>query len=408
MNRARTMNVLVITYWDRGDPLVVNYTLPYLRIMQGQLPPGSKIHLVTLDKQVKRPPVEADADGFIRHGYPYKGFGLSGLGMVLSLAWSLVRLVHKHRIGTIHAWCTPAGMIGYLVSLATGKPLVLDSFEPHAEAMVENGTWKRKSWAFRMLFGFEKLQARHAVSVIAATEGMRDYCKDKYHGVPERFHVKPACVDLVRYDPAVVQRKELRRAMGLEGKLVAVYAGKFGGIYLDREVFEIFRQARNHWGGKFHVLLLTGHTFKELWPWMQAASLPPEMFTVQWADPKDVPALLAVADWAITPVKPVPTKRYCTPIKDGEYWAMGLPVMITQGISDDSDIISRNGAGTVIRKLDTAGYEEAVQQMADLLERGDEGLRTRIRSLAVRYRNFSLAVEVYRKVYGGELVSMRH
>ena len=44
-----------------------------------------------------------------------------------------------------------------------------------------------------------------------------------------------------------------------------------------------------------------------------------------------------------TPVKPVPTKRYCTPVKDGEYWALGLPVIITEGISDDSGIIRENG-----------------------------------------------------------------
>jgi hypothetical protein len=146
----------------------------------------------------------------------------------------------------------------------------------------------------------------------------------------------------------------------------------------------------------------------ELLPWMQAFHLPPEMFTVQWAAPKDVPTLLGLADWAITPVKPVPTKRYCTPVKDGEYWAMGLPVMITAGISDDSGIISRNGAGVVIRTLGPSGYNEAVLEMADLLERGGEGLRPRIRSLAMRYRNFNVAEEVYRKVYGEVLASLRN
>jgi glycosyltransferase involved in cell wall biosynthesis len=401
------MNVLVVTYWDRDDPLVVNYTLPYLRIMQRELPPGSKIHLVTLDKEVGMSG-EEDADGFIRHGYPYKGFGLAGVGMVLSLVWSLVRLVRRNRIDVVHAWCTPAGMVGYLVSKITGKPLVLDSYEPHAESMVENGTWKRGSVAFRTLFLFEKLQTWRAVAVIAATEGMRAYAQAKYQCVPARFHVKPACVDLKRFDPAVVDKESVRRSMGLEGKLVAVYAGKFGGIYLDREVFELFLAARNHWGDQFHVLLLTGHRMDELLPWMQAFHLPPEMFTVQWAAPKDVPTLLGLADWAITPVKPVPTKRYCTPVKDGEYWAMGLPVMITAGISDDSGIISRNGAGVVIRTLGPSGYNEAVLEMADLLERGGEGLRPRIRSLAMRYRNFNVAEEVYRKVYGEVLASLRN
>ncbi len=407
MKKGGPLNVLVITYWDRADPLVVNYTLPYLRIMQRVLPDASKIHLVTLDKSLKRSRAEVDVDGFVHHAFPYRAFGPAGVWMLLSLTWSLVRLVRRCRIDVVHAWCTPAGMVGYLVSMLTGKPLVLDSFEPHAEAMVENGTWTRGSIAFRTLFLFEKLQARRAAAVIAAVEGMREYGKVKYGHWIERFFVKPACVDLERFDPGSVPRGAARKELGLEDHVVAVYAGKFGGIYLDREVFELFRTARGHWGASFHVLLLTGHTREELEPWMKEASLPPEMFTVRWARPEEVPRLLGVADWALTPVKPVPTKRYCTPIKDGEYWAMGLPVMITSGISDDSGIISRDGVGSVIATLDPAGYQRAVEEMAALLESQPEKvLCAKVRSVAVKYRNFALAEEVYRQVYGEELAAL--
>jgi glycosyltransferase involved in cell wall biosynthesis len=397
------MNVLVVTYWDRDDPLVVNYTLPYLRIMQRELPAGSKIHLVTLDKEVGMSG-EEDADGFIRHSYPYKGFGLAGVGMVLSLVWSLVRLVRKNRIDVVHAWCTPAGMVGYLVSRITGKPLVLDSYEPHAESMVENGTWKRGSVAFRTLFLFEKLQSRRAVAVIAATEGMRAYAQAKYQCVPARFHVKPACVDVKRFDPAMVDKESVRRSMGLEGKLVAVYAGKFGGIYLDQEVFDLFRVASDHWGMRFHALLLTPQSVEELWPYMESAELKRTQFTILWAPPAEVPDLLGLADWALTPVKPVPTKRYCTPIKDGEYWAAGLPVMITEGISDDSEIIATEQIGSVIHSLDTAGYKQAVSEMDSILSDGERRrLSGRIREVAAKYRDFGIARDVYRSVYGVEV-----
>lgn len=404
MNKVGPVNILVITYWDRADPLVVNYTLPYLRIMQRVLPPGSRIHLVTLNKAGKRTRAEEDREGFVHHGFPYRAFGMGGVRMLLALTWSLLRLVRRYRIGVVHAWCTPAGMVGYLVSLLTGKPLVLDSFEPHAEAMVENGTWGRKGMAFRTLFLFEKLQVRRAASVIAATEGMREYSRAKYGHVPQRFHVKPACVDVERFVHGTERRSEFRKAMGLENKLVAVYAGKFGGIYLDREVFELLRTARGHWGGEFHVLLLTGHKMDELEPWIRDASLPVEMFTVRWAMPEEMPWLLGAADWALTPVKPVPTKRYCTPIKDGEYWATGLPVMITAGISDDSEIISSNGIGSVIATLDQPGYDRAVKEMATLLEReGIEVLQAKARAAALKYRSFGIAEQVYRNVYGGEL-----
>ncbi|MBS1546362.1 MAG: hypothetical protein JSU02_03175, partial [Bacteroidetes bacterium] len=46
----------------------------------------------------------------------------------------------------------------------------------------------------------------------------------------------------------------------------------------------------------------------------------------------------------------------------------------------------------------------AVQEMAALLEQeGGEALRTKARALAMKYRNFSVAEEVYRRVYEEEL-----
>ena len=38
----------------------------------------------------------------------------------------------------------------------SGIPLVLDSYEPHAEAMVETNAWKKRGIAFRTLFYLEK------------------------------------------------------------------------------------------------------------------------------------------------------------------------------------------------------------------------------------------------------------
>lgn len=395
------LRLLVITYWDQGDPLVVNYTLPYLRQILGILPPGSRIHLVTLDKeQRKGSTIEGEA-GILHHSFPYRPFGMRGMAALPSLVMALCGIVEKHRIDVVHAWCTPAGMLGYLVSVLSRRPLVVDSYEPHAEAMVENGTWRKGGVAFRILFLFERLQTRRAAAVVAAASGMREYAKQRYGMVPQHFYVKPACVDLARFAPQRNGEGDAARPPGLQGKLVAVYAGKFGGIYLGQEVFDLFRAARDHWGEKFNVLLLTSHTAEELAPYMLGAGLPPGMFTMQWARPQDVPEFLAMADWAITPVKPVPTKRFCTPIKDGEYWAAGLPVMITPGISDDSDLIATHAIGSVIHTLDRAGYEQAVYDMDQVLKNEDRTqLQARIRAIAERYRSFRIAEQVYRDLYG--------
>lgn len=400
MNRA-PHNILVLTYWDVQEPLIVNYTLPYVRMMVEELPKGSTIHLVTLDRSVGQPRKPLSIAGVVHHSFTYSPFGWRAVGMMAKLLFSLVGLVYGERIHSLHAWCTPAGAVGYLLSRLTGRPLVVDSYEPHAEAMVENGTWQEGGLAHRILFQFERLQTSRASAVIAATEGMRDYATRRYGQVPKHFFVKPACVDLERFSWRQVKRPDLLAEFGFEEKLVAVYAGKFGGIYLEREVFDLLRVARDYWGERLHVLLLTAHAKSELLPLMEGAGLPPDMFTVYWAAPNDVPDMMGLADLALTPVKPVPTKRYCTPIKDGEYWALGLPVMITAGISDDSEIIERHGIGSVVRTLDANGYRRAVVEMDALLSSGDRSaIYKRIRPIAEQYRHESVARHIYRELYG--------
>lgn len=397
---AAPRHILVITYWSYADALVQTYTLPYLRIMARVLPPGSRIHLVTLEKPgiAEGPP--SGIDGLVHHTFPYKPFGASGMGMLFTLVRKLRRVVRQERIDTIHAWCTPAGMIGHLLSILTGRPLVIDSYEPHAEAMVENGTWKRGGIAHRVLFHFERLQSRRASVLIAAAAGMQEYARIAYGITGKPFFVKPACVDLERFSLDRVKDPELLRSLGLENKLVAVYAGKFGGIYLDQEVFDLLRVARDHWGERFHVLLLTGSRPEELRPFMDRSGLDPSLFTIRMVPHAEVPRYMGLGDIGLTPVRPVPTKRYCTPIKDGEYWALGLPVIITPNISDDSAIIERHGIGAVVQGMDRDAYRSAIRRMDELLAEDPVQRRRRIRAVAENYRHFRIAEQVYATVYG--------
>lgn len=400
--RGRPLRILVLTYWSFEDALVQAYTLPYVRMIGETLPWGSTIHLVTLDPARTRPGSTA-TEGYIRHSFTYKPFGIKGVPMIAGLVWHLYRLIIRERIDVVHAWCTPAGMIGYLLSLFTGRPLIIDSYEPHADAMVENGTWSAGGMAFRLLFLFERLQTKRAKVVIAAAEGMRTYALARYGTVPLNFHVKPACVDLEQFSFRNLKNKELMHSLGLEGKLIAVYAGKFGGIYLGQEVFDFFRVARDHWGERFHVLLLTDHPQAELDLFITSAGLSPTMFTIRFVPHADIPDHMGLADFALTPVKPVPTKRFCTPIKDGEYWALGLPVVITPHISDDSDIIEEYGIGSVVRSFDKVAYQKSVREIDALLTKHDRSsLYAKIRPVAEQYRSFNIARRAYAAIYGAE------
>ena len=324
------------------------------------------------------------------------------MGWLLNI-FSLRKIIQKKNIPIIHPWCTTAGAVGAILKMLDKKlKLHIDSFEPHAEAMVENKTWAKSGFKFKTLFFFEKMETRLADYLIFAAPGMEKYIKEKYKTTVTNYAVKPACIDLDAFSFASVKDKELLRKYNLEDKIVCVYAGKFGGIYLEDETFAFIKECTEHWEqDKFRFLVLTNATDDYLNE--KAAKHGIERYSIikLFVNHAEVPLYLGLADFAISPVKPVPTKKYCTPIKDGEYWAMGLPVVITPNISIDSQLIKENRAGAILENLDGIAYTDAILQIEDIINgKSRKEVYNQIRPLAEKYRNFSIAEEVYRKIYG--------
>ncbi len=405
---SKVRNVLALTYWSYKDALVQSAVLPYLRMMRRHLPAGSEIFLLTAEQPHLRMSAEERrraeetlaAEGVRLLTVEYTRFGARAAARLAGLVPRLLRLCYAKRVRHLHAWGPTAGGVGFFLSRLTGLPLVLDTYEPHAESMVEVGWWTRRGKAFKLMFLLERLQSRRAHAVIATTRGVRDYAREKYGAEFRRFYVKPATVDLERFSPERARDPELARRLGLEGKLVCVYAGKVGGIYLEREMFDFFRAASDRWGERFRVLMLTDAPPARVRELAAAAGLGPEVVTAQFVEFPDVPRHLALGDFAINPVRPVPTKRYCTSVKDGEYWAMGLPVVIPPDIGDDSRIISENRIGAVVEEFTPEAYARALAEIERLLgEAPREELRARIRAVADRERNVTNAERIYRELY---------
>lgn len=401
------MNILALTYWSFREPLIQAATLPHLRAMRKALPEKSIIYLLTLEKPCialegadkLRVCESLRAEGIELITRPYYTFGLRA-----AFAWAaniiiLRNLCRRHKVQCLHAFATPIGAVAYVLHRITGIPFVVDSYEPHAEAMVENKSWKKGSIAYRLLLRMERLQSKHALAVLSAAEGMRDYSALHYGCIPAVFLVKPAGVDIETFHPA--------ENHAAKNDIVCVYAGKFGGIYLDIEVFRLFAAARQFWGPRFRVLLLSDASSALVNRYCAETGVPPESIELIHADHTEVAGYLRKADFALNPVKPVPSKRYCTSIKDGEYWASGLPVIIPPQISDDSELIEKNKAGVIWRGFDEANCLKAIEEMDLLLREDRETLGRRIRDLAVKYRDFNLFSELYFRIYGPDGLCIR-
>jgi glycosyltransferase involved in cell wall biosynthesis len=402
-------NILLLTHWSFKDALVQAYTLPYLDIIRSVLPKQYKIFIVTseqgklalsqkeikdVNEQWKQKNIELIAMG-------YERFGFKKLVSMPGQLLQLVQLIRRNKIKLIHSFCTPAGSIAYLLSKVTGTPIIADSYEPHAEAMVENGTWQPNGLAYKILSTLEKGLTKKASCFIGTTAAMQEYAQTRYGIEIKNLFVKPACVDFEKFYP---QQKdaELLRRYGLQDKIVCVYAGKLGGIYLKKEVFDFIKCCYEHWGDNFRFLMVTNAPREEIDAEIERIGVPQEVVISKFCLHHQVSKHLSLGDFGINPVKPGPSRRYCTSIKDGEYWATGLPVVITKDISDDSGIIKENNIGAVLNELNETEYKKAVLKIEALLQEPREQLQARVFEVAKRYRDYSIAENIYHIIYGEE------
>ena len=401
-------NILVFSQWSFKDALIQTYTLPYVDIIRNIISPEIKIFVVTAEQQeialTKEEISDVNKQWAVKNmellAQPYKRFGLKKIMTTFGDIFSWCKLIKEEKIKTIHAVCTPAGGIAYLLSKLTGTELVIDSYEPHAEAMVENGTWQKNGLAYKILFSLEKRQTRRAKALIGTTAGMKQYAAEKYGVQAKNFFVKPACVDMQIFFPKEKDKKLLKE-LGLENKIVCVYAGKLGGIYLKAEVFDFIRVCYDRWKDDFSFLMLTNALRDDIDTECERAGLPKNVVISKFVFHNEIPSYLSLGDFAINPVKPVPTKKYCTSIKDGEYWAMGLPVIISPNISDDSEIIERENIGVIMDFTNEHQFGDTIQKIEALLKNKSD-LQKKIRKIGEQYRSYNIAENVYRSIYSNE------
>ena len=393
---ASGRKILVITQWKYNDALIQAYTLPYIHIINNVGP--NICYLVCVKDEGDIAIAEKDGVTVIELPVNKDRIFSSWFRNITALN----KVIKQEAINVIHPWCTPAAAVGLVLKwLNRSVQYNIDSFEPHAEAMVENKAWSRSGLKYKVLSYFERKEAKTAGHLIFAAEGMENYIASRYGIEVKNYYAKPACVDLNEFGKELLKDAAMLDKLQLKGKVVGMYAGKFGGIYMEEETFEFIKCCMDYWGAdKFRFLLLSNVDDAYVNEMSRKHGIANDIIVKRFVPHNEVGMYMGQADFAICPVKPVPTKRYCSPIKDGEYWALGLPVVITLNISNDSDIIAKHKAGAIIETLDKAGYLKAIEQIDTIISgKSRDEVYAQIRPLAEKYRNFSIAEKIYRELY---------
>ena len=109
----------------------------------------------------------------------------------------------------------------------------------------------------------------------------------------------------------------------------------------------------------------------------------------------EVANYLSASDFAFATIKPTPTRLYCCPVKNGEYWANGIPILLEDGIGDDSDIIKNEGGGVI---FDHHNPIDGFDRLSTMMKVGRPQLANKIYLIAERHRREELMKEAYQMI----------
>ena len=107
----------------------------------------------------------------------------------------------------------------------------------------------------------------------------------------------------------------------------------------------------------------------------------------------DVPMYLSASDFAISLVKPFASARFTSPIKHGEYWANGLPVLMTEEIGDERNFLEKEKGGVLFNEHNLMSSLKKLQKILD-----DPDHRKKIPELARKYRSFDKVKQAYERM----------
>ena len=395
--RHHHVRLLYLSYWSASDGLTRSTVLPHLQVLR-QSPDIELLAFTSVERTAGAGrDAEVERLGVVHEPLHARQGGINLISRALdfvSLPRGIARICRQHGITRILARGAPAGALAHLMQKHMPVPYAVESFEPHARYMLESGVWSSLDPRYLFQSHWERCVKSEATTLLPVAEAYRAALINEGLAA-DQIVTLPCTVDSARFQFDPGGRRQARADLGIPSDaIVGIYVGKFGGIYYDAEAFAVFARFATHMPS-FRMIVLTPMDLDSVAALARTAGYPAGRLTLLSVPHEAVARYLSAADVGFATVRMAPSRRFCSPVKVGEYLASGLPVVITDGIGDDSEHIRDNDAGAVI-DLTPRRTDEGIETIGRIL--AEPGHRERIARLAHRFRSRALVAEAYGRI----------
>ncbi|MGQ0554711.1 MAG: glycosyltransferase [Nitrospiraceae bacterium] len=246
----------------------------------------------------------------------------------------------------------------------------------------------------KLISYLELLQGSQADRLATVSENLKQYLGHKIdrHDVT----VIPSCFNenSFYFDPAA--RKEIRDALNLDASSILLcYSGGTSAWQRIVDIISLLKEVCSA-DARYKALFLTTSQ-DEVTRRLKKAQFPSDQAFVRGCSHQEVPRYLSAADLGFIMRHDTPVNNVASPVKIGEYLACGLPVILTRGIGDYSDMLPAAGVGMLL---------DETTNIADQVVRFIHGASfVNLRNDAIRFAKSRLTMSAnldqYRSLYAG-------
>jgi glycosyltransferase involved in cell wall biosynthesis len=392
----RRRRILYIAYWGLREPLGRSLVLPAVE----KLARDVDIHLVTFEKPRDlrdRPGMAEYRERLERRGVRWTPLRYHKRPRLPATAFDVahgaaraVVAARAARPDLVHARTFVGGVIGLPVSRLLGVPLVYHNEGFWPDQQIEGGFWPSGGALYRTMKRTERLLYESADGLLLLSEKSRPMV-EQLPGVRRRqppIAIVPSCVDLDRFSCGGVSRD----GTGLR----LAYVGSLGGRYPVAPLAG-FLMALRRLEPSTRLEILSHSDHGAIRSALLSAGAPEDAWDLSTVPHEEVPARLCRARAGLFFLQGGIGALSCSPTKIGEYWACGLPVVMSAGVGDLDDVIRSRRVGLVVGDLTAQTLAAAAGELLALLR--DPGLSARCREAARAHYSLSAGVEVQLDLY---------
>ncbi len=392
-----TMNIIFITFWGVGDSLSQSSAWASLRSLL-QVDNINLVVYVTLERGRTGYVIDRNFK-LDEPRIAHIGVG-TGECRYHRLIEPFIVMSHLHRsikelgvaIDKIIGRCSPTIPYAIYSSLVFKVDYLIESFEPHADDMLETKQWSRLGPKYLFQKVAEKLALRSARTLITVSKKYASHL----HSINTNLWLEtvPCTASDMFFDHHRYSIEDVKEKIGVtRDDILAVYVGKFGGLYEDEKAFEFIKVlCELHENVK--VIILTSQVDYAV-SMMKKHKIYKRLALCDTVPHVKIPEILHACDFGLSFIRSTRTSQYCSPIKHAEYLAVGIPILMFDYGGDDCTELEELGFS---KTVELTCKNDTILKINSIINVLSQFPKDRVRSFTKETRSESVLTRIYEKV----------